>query len=217
MTWLDADPAVEARYRTITATTDVTALIEALFDESWRVRRLAADKLSVATTSDSLVQALLEVLSRRGHTGARNAAATALAHLGLVGVKPLIGLLGHADPDQRKFAADILGELGRVEASHALIAALNDEDPNVRVASAEALGKTGGSEARLALQALLAQPDPLLQVGALEALTALNAPPPLPMLVPLLQNPLTRRSAWRLVGRVRHRSAWVLKIGRAHV
>ncbi len=212
MTWLDSDPTVEARYRTVSQTHDVAALIEALFDESWRVRRLAADKLSVATTSDSLVEALLEVLSRRGQTGARNAAATALAHLGPVGVKPLIGLLGHHDPDQRKFAADILGELGRVEASSALIAALKDEDPNVRVASAEALGKTGGADARRALEALLAQPDPLLQVGALEALTSLNAPPPLPMLVPLVQNPLTRRSAWRLVGRVRHRSAWVLVV-----
>ncbi|MDP3503596.1 MAG: HEAT repeat domain-containing protein [Myxococcales bacterium] len=213
MTWLDSDPAVETRYRTVSETTDLAALIEALFDESWRVRRLAADKLSVATTSDTLVQALLEVLSRRGQTGARNAAATALAHLGLVGVKPLIGLLGHTDPDQRKFAADILGELGRVEASSALIAALRDDDPNVRVASAEALGKTGGPDARRALEALLAAgPDVLIQVSALEALTALNAPPPLPLLVPLLHNPLTRRSAWRLIGRVRHRSAWVLMV-----
>jgi len=212
MTWLDSDPAAEARYRTVSETAEVAALIEALFDDSWRVRRLAADKLSVATTSDSLVQALLEVLSRRGQTGARNAAATALSHLGLVGVKPLIGLLGHPDPDQRKFAADILGELGRVEASGALISALQDEDPNVRVASAEALGRTGGAEARRALHGLLARPDPLLQVGALEALTSLNAPPPLPMLVPLVQSPLTRRSAWRLIGRVRHRSAWVLVV-----
>jgi len=212
MTWLDSDPAAEARYRTVSETAEVAALIEALFEDSWRVRRLAADKLSVATTSDSLVQALLEVLSRRGQTGARNAAATALSHLGLVGVKPLIGLLGHPDPDQRKFAADILGELGRVEASGALISALQDEDPNVRVASAEALGRTGGAEARRALHGLLARPDPLLQVGALEALTSLNAPPPLPMLVPLVQSPLTRRSAWRLIGRVRHRSAWVLVV-----
>jgi HEAT repeat protein len=206
------DPAIETRYRTVSGTNDLAALIEALFDESWRVRRLAADKLSAATTSDTLVQALLEVLSRRGQTGARNAAATALAHLGSAVVKPLIGLLAHVDPDQRKFAADILGELGRVEASNALIAALQDEDPNVRVASSEALGKTGGPQARNALEALLHQQDPLLQVAALEALTSLNAPPPLPLLVPLVQNPLTRRSAWRLIGRVRHRSAWVLVV-----
>jgi HEAT repeat protein len=215
-TWIDSDPAAELRYRDVAALEpgvgSVTALIEALFDESWRVRRLAADKLAASGAGDALVGPLLEVLSRRGQTGARNAAATALAHLGAAAVKPLVTLLGHADPDQRKFAADILGELGRPEASGALVAALHDVDPNVKVAAAEALGKTGGPSARQALEALLAEPDPLLQVGALEALTTLDAPPPLPTLVPLTASPLTRRSAWRLIGRIRHRSAWVLVV-----
>lgn len=213
MAWIDADPAAEARYRAVSeleaTPATVPALIEALFDDSWRVRRLAADKLATVTTSAEIVGALLEVLGRRGQTGARNAAATALAHLGAAAVAPLLQLLEHEDPDQRKFAADILGELARVEASPALVKALDDEDPNVRVAAAEALGKTGGPQARGALEALLSRDDALLQVGALEALTALDAPPPLPVLVPLVERPLTRRSAWRLMGRVRHRSAWV--------
>jgi HEAT repeat protein len=214
MTWMDFDPASEARYRSVAelSPSQTKALIEALFDESWRVRRLAAEKLAGAASSEALVNELLEVLSRRGQPGARNAAAMALSHLGLAAVGPLGVLLRHHDPDQRKFAADILGELGPPQASPALIAALRDEDPNVRVASAEALGKTGGPAARRALEALLAEPDPLLQVSALEALTTLDAPPALPTLVPLLESTLTRRSAWRLVGRVRHRSAWVLVV-----
>lgn len=216
MTWMDTDPAAEGRYRNVASLEPgphaVTALLEALFDESWRVRRLAADKLAASGVGDALVGPLLEVLSRRGQTGARNAAATALAHLGAAAVQPLVTLLRHVDPDQRKFAADILGELGRQEASPSLVHALHDVDPNVRVAAAEALGKTGGPQARQALEALLAEPDPLLQVGALEALTTLEAPPPLPTLVPLTANPLTRRSAWRLLGRVRHRAAWVLVV-----
>lgn len=216
MTWVDADPAAEGRYRLVAdlAPTErvVPELIEALFDESWRVRRLAAERLGALGATDALVQPLLEVLTRRGQPGARNAAATALAHLGGVAVGPLVGLLGHVDPDQRKFAADILGALGLEAASPALIDALADVDPNVRVAAAEALGQTGGPLARAALEGLLARPDPLLQVSALEALTVLDAPPPLPVLVPLVAQPLTRRSAWRLMGRVRHRSAWVLVV-----
>ncbi|MBL8924356.1 MAG: HEAT repeat domain-containing protein [Myxococcaceae bacterium] len=216
MTWMDSDPAAEVRYRSVAALEPgpqvVTALLEALFDDSWRVRRLAADKLAASSVGDALVGPLLEVLSRRGQTGARNAAATALAHLGPAAVQPLVTLLRHVDPDQRKFAADILGELGRQEASASLVHALHDPDPNVRVSAAEALGKTGGAQARQALEALLGEPDALLQVGALEALTTLEAPPPLPALVPLTANPLTRRSAWRLLGRVRHRSAWVLVV-----
>ncbi len=212
--WMDFDPASEARYRTVSelAPTDTNSLIDALFDESWRVRRLAAEKLASTAGSEQLVQALLDVLSRRGHPGARNAAATALAHLGVLAVEPLARLLRHDDPDQRKFAADILGELARPQAAPALIAALHDLDPNVRVSVAEALGKCGGANARGALEALLAEPDPLLQVSALEALTSLDAPPALPRLVPLIANPLTRRSAWRLLGRVRHRSAWVMVV-----
>lgn len=216
MTWVDSDPAAEARYRSLSdavaTQASVPGLIEALFDESWRVRRLAADKLSTVAEAEALVAPLLEVLSRRGQPGARNAAATAFAHLGGVAVAPLVVLLRHVDPDQRKFAADILGELGLEAASPALIDGLADDDPNVRVASAEALGKTGGPLARAALEALLTRPDPLLQVSALEALTMLDAAPPLPLLVPLVQHPLTRRSAWRLLGRVRHRSAWVLVV-----
>lgn len=216
MTWLEADPAIEARYRRVqeldVASTGVSPLLEALFDDSWRVRRLAADRLSALESKDALVTSLLEVLARRGQTGARNAAATALAHLGPTVVPPLLGLLQHPDPDQRKFAADILGELQRAEATDGLIAALADGDPNVRLSAAEALGKTGGQRAQRALEQLLREPDPLLQVGALEALTALDAPPPLPMLVPLLASPLTRRSAFRLLGRVRHRAAAVLVV-----
>ncbi|MCU0695427.1 MAG: HEAT repeat domain-containing protein [Myxococcaceae bacterium] len=216
MTWVDPDPAAEGRYRTISELSGgpsaVPELIEALFDESWRVRRLAAERLGSLGHPDALVAPLLEVLTRRGQPGARNAAATALSHLGGVAVAPLVRLLRDVDPDQRKFAADILGELGLEAASPALIDALTDDDPNVRVAAAEALGKTGGPLARAALEALLARTDPLLQVSALEALTALDAPPPLPALVPLVAHPLTRRSAWRLMGHVRHRSAWVLVV-----
>ncbi|MDX2011796.1 MAG: HEAT repeat domain-containing protein, partial [Myxococcaceae bacterium] len=215
MTWVDPDPAAEGRYRTVAELSAgpgaVPELIEALFDESWRVRRLAAERLGTLGAQDELVGLLLEVLTRRGQPGARNAAATALSHLGGVAVAPLVRLLRDVDPDQRKFAADILGELGLEAASPALIDALTDADPNVRVASAEALGKTGGPLARAALEALLARTDPLLQVSALEALTVLDAPP-LPALVPLVAHPLTRRSAWRLMGRVRHRSAWVLVV-----
>ncbi|MCA2977940.1 MAG: HEAT repeat domain-containing protein, partial [Myxococcaceae bacterium] len=214
MTWADSDPAAERRYRAVAERAlepgALPELVEALFDESWRVRRLAAERLVALRQPDALLAPLLEVLGRRGQPGARNAAAAALVHLGPVAIGPLQRLLRHDDPDQRKFAADILGGLGLEAASPALVAALDDADPNVQVAAAEALGKTGGPPARAALERLLSRGGPLLQVSALEALTALGAPPPLTVLVPLVEHPLTRRSAWRLVGRVQHRSAWVL-------
>ena len=57
MSWLDSDPATESRYRTVAGlepvATSFTPLIEALFDESWRVRSkgASAPATSIAATS----------------------------------------------------------------------------------------------------------------------------------------------------------------------
>jgi HEAT repeat protein len=186
----------------------VPQLIEALRDPSWRVRRLAADRLAQAEPTPEVVQQLLGLMGRRGETGARNAASSVLSRLGAAALPAVMGLLQHDDPDQRKFAAEILGELAHAEAVPGLVAALDDVDANVRAAAAEALGRVGGFAARRALERLLTSADPLLRVCALEGLARLDAPPPLPDLVPLLDAPLTRASAFRLLGRVRHPSAW---------
>jgi HEAT repeat protein len=216
MTWLQADADAEARYRTLDALAQVPASIPAfltaLKDESWRVRRLAADRLGSMPPTPETVQQLLTMLGRRDDTGARNAAAAVLAQQGLPAVPALVGLLGHPDPDQRKFAADILGELRRTEAVGPLVAALDDPDSNVRTSSAEALGRIGGPDARRALERLLYSADVMLRVCALEGLAALRMPVPLPMLTPLLHDPLTRRSAWRLLGHVQHPTAALITV-----
>ncbi len=188
-------------------------LVEALNDESWRVRRLAADRLAKLEPSAELLDALIGLLGQRGQTGARNAAAMVLGQLGGGALQSLVLLLGHRDPDQRKLAADILGELRRPEAVPALSRALNDPDANVRSAAAEALGRIGGPEAVAALEALLTTPaEPLLYVSALEGLAALRAAPALATLRPLLSNPLTRRSAHRVLALIAHPTAWSLLV-----
>ncbi|MEW5739263.1 MAG: HEAT repeat domain-containing protein [Myxococcota bacterium] len=212
MTWLEADAEAEGRYRALDALApgpaSVPRLVEALGDASWRVRRLAANRLAQLEPSAGVVQHLVSLLGRRGDTGARNAAASVLSQLGAAALPAVVQLLRHEDPDQRKFAADILGELGRPEAVDELISALADGDANVRVAAGEALGRIGGSDARRALEGLLRAADPLLRVCGLEGLARLRAPPPLPMLVPLLDDALTRPSAFRLLGQVPHPTAW---------
>lgn len=212
MTWLEADAEAEARYRALDALPHSSAvvpqLVDALRDASWRVRRLAANRLAQAEPTPDVVQQLVALLGRRGETGARNAASSVLSQLGAAALPAVVVLLQHDDPDQRKFAADILGELGRSEAVPSLVAALDDKDANVRAAAAEALGRVGGPAARGALERLLGSPDPLLRVCGLEGLTRMNAPPPLTVLVPMLDVALTRASAFRLLGRVRHPSAW---------
>ncbi|PTL82388.1 HEAT repeat domain-containing protein [Vitiosangium sp. GDMCC 1.1324] len=198
--------AEEARYRAlleldVSSVGACEALVAGLHDESWRVRRAAADGFSRFPEREAVVERLIAVLGERDETGARNAAAEALAGMGPAAVAPLVRLLGHVDPDQRKFAADILGQLGQREAEDALVKAmLEDTDLNVRVASAEALGKVGAKIAARALERTLHDPEPLLQLSALESLAALRHPPPLPELVRLLSNPTLKRSAYRVLG-----------------
>ncbi|WP_375772632.1 HEAT repeat domain-containing protein [Archangium gephyra] len=198
--------AEETRYRALLEL-DVSAvgaretLVAGLHDESWRVRRAAADGLTRVPEREKVVERLISVLGERDETGARNAAAESLAGMGQEAVGPLVRLLGHVDPDQRKFAADILGQLGLPEAEDALVQAmLEDLDLNVRVAAAEALGRVGGKVAARALERILYDPEPLLQLSALESLAALRHPPPLPEVVRLLGNPTLKRSAYRVLG-----------------
>lgn len=209
-------PQDDARYREVDALPPgpqgLPALLAALKDHSWRVRRLAAERLAALEPTPDIIAALVTLLSQRDETGARNAAAGVLAQLGLPAVPAVSALLRHADPDQRKFAADILGELQRSEATDALLAALRDPDANVRVAAAEALGRVGGPLARRALEGLLTSPEVMLRVCALNGLAALRAPPSLPTLLPMLHDPLTRRSAWRLLAHVEHPTVALLTV-----
>jgi HEAT repeat protein len=197
--------AEEARYQAlleldVAAAGAREALVAGLHDESWRVRRAAAEGLTRVPEREAVVMRLISVLGERDETGARNAAAESLAGMGVAAVGPLVRLLAHADPDQRKFAADILGQLGRAEAEDALVAALEDVDLNVRAAAAEALGRVGGKVAARALERTLHDPEPLLQLSALESLAALRHPPPLPEVVRLLGKPTLKRSAYRVLG-----------------
>lgn len=176
------------------------ALIAGLHDDSWRVRHAAAQGLKQMADPEEVAERLVTVLGERGETGARNAAADALAGLGEAALGPLTRLLAHPDPDQRKFAADILGQLGVGAAEAPLVQSLEDADLNVRVAVAEALSRVGGERAARALERALAEPEPLLRLAALETLAALRRPPPLPVVVGVLDDARLQRSAFRVLG-----------------
>lgn len=201
------DTGEQARYEAVLAADPDQALardslFRALYDPSWRVRKAAADRLRQAGNPQQILPRLLSVLGDRGQTGARNAAAEALVLIGAPAVDALVALLQHEDPDQRKFAADILGPIGSREAEPALVRALGDPDPNVRVSVAEALGQVGGERASTALARVLGCGDALLELSALEALMRLETPATLPVLFELVKRPLLRRAATRALGLV---------------
>ena len=214
---MDTSALEEERYRQLLALDlrspgALEKLEEALGDTSWRVRKAAAERFAHLPGGFEITLTLLGVMGRREHTSARNAAAEALVHLGRRALHPVMAVMAsHPDPDQRKFAADVLGQIGDREAVGALLTAVaHDDDPNVRGAAAEALGGVGGEEAIRGLEAAFHSGRELLRACALESLIRLGAPPPLPSLVPLLDDPGLRRAAYRALGLVRQPAAFEL-------
>lgn len=198
--------ATEARFRAVRELPldlpdSTTALLSHLSDPSWRVRRAAIERLLELRPPEALVEPLAERLGRGEDVQARNAAAEVLGRLGSIALAALAARLKHADADVRKFAADILGELGLPEATEALAGALADPDRNVRASAGEALGKLRTPRAAAALGRALRSEDHLLRVCALDGLYRMGAVPALDELEGLLRDRFLRKPLYRLLGR----------------
>ncbi len=136
----------------------IPLLLRALGDRDWRVRKTSVEAL-VGFGGSEVTAGLVRRLSAEDNAGARNSAIEALVLLGPASVDALLPLLATKDPDERKFAVDVLGDIRDARAVPGLIEKLRDEDENVRVAAAEALGKVRDRRAVDALIGCLATYD----------------------------------------------------------
>lgn len=174
-------------------------LVHTLADDNWRVRKEAVARLVAWGDAHAAIAALLVVLRDEEDVGCRNAAVEALSAIGRPAVAPILGALA-AGGEHRKFLVDTLGAIGEAEATPLLIRLLSDPEPNLRVAAAEALRHLGGADAKAALQTCLAAVDRPLRLAALDGLAMLQAAVPVDALGPSLEDPLLRKSAFRLLG-----------------
>ena len=99
----------------------------------------------------------------------------------------------------RKFLVAALGFAGGAGVER-LAELSNDDDPNTAQAAIEALARVGGARAQVALRAHLDSDDPVQKLAALEGLERLEARLDVNELRPLLDDPLVRRPAVRLLG-----------------
>ena len=211
---------VEAR-RGALATLEVSAdpailgfLIDAMGDESWRVRKEAAAAAARSPDRRGASVALVAALAEPDNVGRRNAAIEALEAVGSPAVAPLLDVLATV-PEHRKVVLDTLGLLADPSAARAVAASLGDADPNVRMAATEALGRIGGAEAQEALRGLLstvhsprsAGEDRLLLLTALDALNRTGARLSLELVVPLLEMPTMRAVTLAALARTGDRRA----------
>lgn len=180
----------------------VPLLLRALGDRDWRVRKTAVESL-VALGGDDIIAGLVQRLSAEDNAGARNSAIEALVQIGSAAVGPLLPLLGTGDPDVRKFAVDILGDIRDSGAVPGLLERLKDADENVRVAAAEALGKLRDRRAVEALIACLSADDQSwLDYAAAEALGEIGDSRALGPLMAALERSSLREPVLESLGKI---------------
>ncbi|OGP83199.1 MAG: hypothetical protein A2Y95_06385 [Deltaproteobacteria bacterium RBG_13_65_10] len=202
------DPNEEVRRQAVESLVEWPAeeslrlLIEALGDESWRVRKTAIDVVLSYPDPPRAIDELVAALHADENVGLRNSAVEALIRMGERVVPALLKHTRDPSHDVRKFVIDVLGGIGDPRAVPALIDALADPDDNVRCAAAEMLGVVGGEDSVASLLENLRRDDLLLQFSSLQAISNIGKPVPLEEIAPLLEKPLLRKAVYECLGNI---------------
>src|SRR5215213_2360012 len=186
---------------------DTRPLLDALSDDSWRVRRAAIKGVSQRAAPEAIAALLTSVVANHHNPSLLNSALQVLASSDVDTFSPLVELLKGPNPDLRMQAALALGEQGDGRAVEALIKALTDDDTNVRYHAIEALGKLKAADAVDALVEIVESRDFFLAFVALDALTKIGDTRIVLRMAPLLEDDLLREPAIILMGEVGDESA----------
>ena len=146
------------------------AIIGALGDNNWRVRRKLVEGLSRRLAPDAVTALLEAVRNEHLDFGLLNSALQVLQATSIDTIQTLLDFLRGSDTDLRIQAALALGEQNNQLAVPELINALNDQDDNVRFHAIEALGKLKAADAVEALLSIAESKNFFLAFPALEAL-----------------------------------------------
>lgn len=179
----------------------VPALLAALEDPSWTVRRAAV--ASLAALGDEAARDLVDWLTtRRTSEHAIAAAVDALVSArGSQITAAVTGMLHATEPAIVADGAVILGRRRAADASAPLAALLAHPDDNVAVAAIEALGAIGGSVAFEALAGLVSKREFFRSFPALQVVSTSGDPRAVETISGLLDDPMFRDEAIRALGR----------------
>lgn len=181
---------------------DATPLLKGLQDESWKVRRAAVRGVAQRAAPDAIASLLRSVRDNHQNAALLNSALKVLASSDVDTLSPLLDFLRDPDADLRMQSALALGEQRDLRAIPALLDALRDDDVNVRYHVIEALGKLQALDAVEPLIQIAETRDFFLAFPALDALSNIGDAQVAPRIVPLLEEPLLREPAARLLGQL---------------
>jgi len=175
----------------------IDLLIEAMKDESWRVRKSATDILQSQFGVDAYVHKVLSLLSIDDNAGARNSAIDLLVSVGKQAILSLIEAFQTDNHDVRKFIIDIIGEISDKRSIPLLLNALKDEDENVKASAVEHLGKLKEPTVVDALIDILRGDDVWIAYPAADALGMIGDERAIPELIKALENKPLREPVMR--------------------
>ena len=181
---------------------DAMPLLDALSDESWRVRRVAIKGVSQRAAPEGIAALINSVIENHQNPALLNSALQVLTSSDVDTLSPLLELLEGPDADLRMQAALALGEQGDRRAVEPLIKALADDDTNVRYHAIEALGKLQAADAVDPLAEITESRDFFLTFPALDSLVKIGDARVVPRIVMLLQDELLREPAVNLLGQL---------------
>ncbi len=186
----------------------VEHLVASLGDDSWRVRKCIVDSLVKIDPSPEIIDSLIKALGEEDNAALRNSAAEVLQKYGTPAVFALTQTLKTGDKDERKLAADILGQIGDRQSLDSLLDGLKDIDENVRAACAEACGYLGDPKATENLVGLLENESLLVQMSCLDSLERLGTAHlvPIDIFYSLLSDVPLRPYVYRLLGGLQHQN-----------
>jgi len=180
---------------------DISALLEALVDPSWTVRRVVVAAL--IRLGDPVAEPLCDLLRSQRDNEARIAAAVDIL-AAAVGSSIDAAVLDLARSPDAAIAADAAQILGRRRSSAAIPALAKltlHPDDNVAVAAIEALGRVGGRAAVDSLVAAISSGNFFRTFPAIDVLGRSGDPRAVPPLAGLLDDPRYVHEAARALGR----------------
>ncbi|UCG78763.1 MAG: HEAT repeat domain-containing protein [Nitrospirota bacterium] len=179
---------------------DIPFLIEAMKDQSWRVRKTATGILKQQFEVDQYIDGVISLLYIEDNAGARNSAIDMLVSLGKTVIPDLLKAFETDNHDVRKFVIDVIGEISDDRALPLLLTALKDEDENVKASAVEHLGKLKEPSVVDALIEILGGDDLWIAYPAADALGRIGDRKAIAPLISSLENKTLREPSLRALG-----------------
>lgn len=203
---LASEDQEQRRRAVVTLGDDVTqpapvALMMALSDPEWRVRKEAVRVAREQAVTIGLLPKLVEAICQGENVGLRNAALDVLEALGGDAAGVLVAALPTVPSETKKFVIEALACGGDPRVVTTLVESSHGEDVMTAVTAIEALSTIGGPAVERALRDHLSSDEALIRMATLDGLNRLEVLLEWEQLQPLLADRMTRRVVTVALGR----------------